>query len=85
MVFRWCEVTVSSDVLEDLLPGPVTLVFKRKPELNPDLNPTTERIGVRIPDHEFIREIARICKKPIALTSANKSAARSCLNIEVCF
>lgn len=79
---QWCEVTVSSDVLEDLLPGPVTLVFKRKPELNPDLNPATELIGVRIPDHEFIREIARICKKPIALTSANKSAARSCLNIE---
>lgn len=82
-VFRWCEVTVSLSVLHDLLPGPVTLVFKRKPELNPDLNPATELIGVRIPDHQFIREIARICKEPIALTSANRSAAKSCLRIEV--
>ena len=75
--------TVTFNVLNDLLPGPVTLVFKRKPELNPDLNPATELIGVRIPDHQFIREIARICDEPIALTSANRSAARSCLRVEV--
>lgn len=80
---RWCDVTVSEEILRDLLPGPVTLIFKRKPALNPDLNPATELVGVRIPDHQFIRETARICGEPIALTSANLSASQSCLKIEV--
>eukprot|EP00493_Phyllostaurus_siculus_P000408 UN00410 len=48
-IFRWCNVTVSRQILEQLLPGPVTLVFERKPTLNPDLNPSTSLIGVRIP------------------------------------
>ena len=62
----------------------MTLIFKRKPELNPDLNPATELVGARIPDHQFIREIARYCKEPIALTSANLSASKSCLKVQVC-
>eukprot|EP00795_Rhopilema_esculentum_P017612 gene17612-9252_t len=81
-IYRWCEVTVSLSILDDLLPGPVTLIFKRKPELNPDLNPATELVGVRIPDHKFIRGIARACEQPVALTSANKSAAKSCLQVK---
>ena len=74
---------MSLGILGDLLPGPVTLIFKRKPELNPDLNPATEIVGVRIPDHKFIRGIARACEQPVALTSANKSAAKSCLQVKV--
>eukprot|EP00112_Aurelia_sp_Birch-Aquarium-sp1_P018648 Seg4471.1 transcript_id=Seg4471.1/GoldUCD/mRNA.D3Y31 product="YrdC domain-containing protein mitochondrial" protein_id=Seg4471.1/GoldUCD/D3Y31 len=79
---RWCDVTLSREILEELLPGPVTLVFERKAVLNPELNPSTRLVGVRIPDHQFIRETARICKEPIALTSANISASRSCLTVE---
>ena len=81
--YRWCDVTISRDILEDLLPGPVTLVFDRKAVLNPELNPSTRLVGVRIPDHQFIRATARVCKEPIALTSANISASRSCLTVEV--
>ena len=81
--YRWCDVTISRDILEDLLPGPVTLVFERKAVLNPELNPATRLMGIRIPDHQFIRETARVCKEPIALTSANISASRSCLTVEV--
>jgi len=33
-VQKWAEVTVSDQVLMDLLPGPVTLVFKRSEALN---------------------------------------------------
>ena len=31
---HWCRVTVGEEVLKDLLPGPVTLVFNRSPNLN---------------------------------------------------
>lgn len=38
---RYCQVTVPRELLEDLLPGPVTLVMERSEELNKDLNPFT--------------------------------------------
>lgn len=71
------------DLLSKLLPGPVTLIFERTPALNEGLNPYTLHVGIRIPDHAFIRELARCCYAPLALTSANKSATKSSLNIKV--
>jgi len=82
-VARWGQVTVSDDILHDLLPGPVTLVFKRTIELNSGLNEGNERVGIRIPDHPFVRQVALACKEPLALTSANKSSGMSTLKIEV--
>ena len=51
----FCKVTVDEDLLASLLPGPVTLVFTRTDLLNRNFNPDTNLIGVRIPDHLFIR------------------------------
>ncbi|XP_047129245.1 threonylcarbamoyl-AMP synthase isoform X1 [Hydra vulgaris] len=80
-VKRWCLVTISDNVLEDLLPGPVTLVFQRSSLLNSYLNPTSNSIGVRIPKCAFIQTLAQKCQQPIALTSANISSAMSSLDI----
>lgn len=38
---RYCQVRVPRELLEDLFPGPVTLVMERSEELNKDLNPFT--------------------------------------------
>lgn len=67
--------------LETLLPGPVTLVFERKPILPQELNPDTKSIGIRIPNNKFMIELARFCDEPIALTSANISNEPSSLSI----
>ncbi|XP_068216112.1 threonylcarbamoyl-AMP synthase [Palaemon carinicauda] len=80
-VYLWGEVTVPHSLLSSLLPGPVTVVFKRTPALNSSLNPGTELVGIRIPDHKFIRTVVRYCGTPIALTSANISSQESPLNI----
>ena len=69
--------------MDKLLPGQLTAVFDRKETLNPNLNPGTKLIGVRIPNHYFVRELLRCCPSPIALTSANKSGQRSTLEIKV--
>lgn len=74
--------TVSGEVLEQLLPGQVTPVFERRPSLPLALNPQTTLVGVRIPDHHLIRELVRECGAPIALTSANISDTRSTLAVE---
>ena len=81
-IFDWGQVTVNRSLLEELLPGPVTIIFQRKPTLNPEFNPGTDLIGIRIPDHNFVREVCRFCEGPVALTSANPSSAKSTLSVE---
>lgn len=70
-------------VLGDLLPGPVTVLLRRRERLNADFNPATRLVGIRIPDHAFIREVCRLCAgSPLALTSANLSNQPSTLAVE---
>ncbi len=80
-IYHVAEVTVAKEILEDLLPGKVTLIFKRKHSLNSELNPQTDLIGVRIPDSEFVRELSRKVG-PLALTSANMSSQQSTIQVE---
>ena len=56
-----------------LWPGPLTLVLARSPEALPmDLGGEADTIGVRCPDHPFVRALAAEVG-PIATTSANRS------------
>ncbi|XP_048681760.2 threonylcarbamoyl-AMP synthase [Caretta caretta] len=80
-IYRYCHVNVPEELLRDLLPGPVTLVLQRSEELNKDLNPFTSLVGIRIPNHPFIREVAQACSGPLALTSANISTQASTLTV----
>lgn len=81
-VAEYGQLTISRELLAELLPGAVTLFFKQSPEhrLNEYLSSSNELVGVRIPDHDFIRDV---CRKfgPLALTSANISAQASCSEI----
>ncbi|XP_059945510.1 threonylcarbamoyl-AMP synthase [Mesoplodon densirostris] len=81
-VYRYCRVRVPEGLLNDLLPGPVTLVMERSEELNKDLNPFTPLVGIRIPDHAFMQDLAQVFGGPLALTSANLSSQTSSLNVE---
>ncbi|XP_008516124.2 threonylcarbamoyl-AMP synthase [Equus przewalskii] len=81
-VYRYCHVRVPEGLLKDLLPGPVTLVMERSEELNKDLNPFTPLVGIRIPDHAFMQDLAQVFGGPLALTSANLSSQASSLNVE---
>ncbi|XP_056901346.1 yrdC domain-containing protein, mitochondrial isoform X1 [Takifugu flavidus] len=76
-VYNYCNVLVQKSLLHDLLPGPVTLVFERSDVLNTDLNPFTSLVGVRIPQHDFMRRLCQMCGEPLALTSANISSHTS--------
>jgi len=60
-------------LLTALLPGPVTIVLKRTEQLNPELNPSTPNVGIRIPNHQFVREVVKGSGGILALTSANLS------------
>ncbi|XP_022646190.1 yrdC domain-containing protein, mitochondrial-like isoform X2 [Varroa jacobsoni] len=81
-VYKWAQVTISRQLLEALLPGPVTLIFTRTHLLNPELNPDTTSVGVRIPDSPYIKTLCEVVGCPLALTSANMSSAESTLSVE---
>ena len=78
----WGETShLNESLLEDLLPGPVTIVLKRKGLLNSFVNPNTDLIGIRIPNTNFVQALSRLCTVPIALTSANISFEQSPIEI----
>ncbi|XP_062847467.1 yrdC domain-containing protein, mitochondrial [Trichomycterus rosablanca] len=81
-IYKYCKVVVKKELLEDLLPGPVTLVLERSETLNADLNPFTKLVGVRIPDHTFMRRLCQMCEEPLALTSANISSQTSTVAVD---
>lgn len=86
-VYQLAHVTIPVEVLNELLPGPVTLCFVKK-EMHAAFNLNTPLVGVRIPDHPLILKICQTLKilklgcAPMALTSANLSGKNSCLRFE---
>lgn len=83
-VRHWGDASHLSDILlNNLLPGPVTVVLEKTKYLdNPYLNPQTTKIGIRIPNNVFINNMTNVFNKPVALTSANFSNEPSTLCIE---
>ncbi|XP_017835642.1 yrdC domain-containing protein, mitochondrial [Drosophila busckii] len=74
---------LSDELLTRLLPGPLTIVIERSTHLsNRFLNPTTSKIGIRIPDFQFMRDLCALWhEQPLALTSANRSSEPSSLQV----
>lgn len=74
---------LSDDLLNSLLPGPVTIVVEKSKNLtNPYLNTGTSKIGIRIPNFAFIQNLCQqLNNRPLALTSANRSGDPSSLSI----
>lgn len=80
-VHLWAEVSHLPDgLLCSLFPGPVTLVLKCINKLDKSLS-VNDKVGVRVPNHPFIINIANGLECPIALTSANLSNEPSSVKI----
>ena len=71
-------------LVNELLPGPFTFIFEiqESSKLSKLLNPNANNIGVRIPDEQFIIDLAKDVGVPLALTSANLSGQKSPLVVE---
>ena len=67
---------------EEFLPGPLTLVMRKKSRIDSGIARGMDTIGVRIPNDEFCIELAKSFGKPYTATSANKSEEVPHLSIE---
>ncbi len=81
MIDEWCDLDhEQADVIMQHLPGPYTFIVRLREgktlagitgTRNPE--PGTGRIGVRVPNHFFLRKLVLSFGAPIAATSANIS------------
>lgn len=60
-------------LLERIWPGSVTVLFDHKGKLPGALTGGSQKIGMRIPDHPFLRALLDEYDAPLAQTSANRS------------
>jgi L-threonylcarbamoyladenylate synthase len=64
------------------LPGPVTVVVERTDHVPDELVAGGDRVGLRVPDHEVARDLARAADRPVTATSANLSGRGSARGVE---
>jgi tRNA threonylcarbamoyl adenosine modification protein (Sua5/YciO/YrdC/YwlC family) len=68
-------------LVEELWPGPLTLVFRQQPSLQWDLGETRGTVAVRMPDHEVALELLGRTG-PLAVSSANRSGLPAALTVD---
>ncbi|MDS0476217.1 L-threonylcarbamoyladenylate synthase [Natrinema sp. 1APR25-10V2] len=59
------------------LPGPVTVLCRRRESVPDELTAGRDRVGVRVPDHEVALRLCERAGTPITSTSANVSGRES--------
>lgn len=63
--------TMASKLAQCYWPGALTLVLPAAAHLPPELLAHGTSVAVRVPDHDWIREMIRALGQPLAATSAN--------------
>lgn len=58
-------------IIENILPGPFTVILPGVKKLPPEITGSSSNIGVRIPDHPVTRKISEDFENPIVSTSVN--------------
>lgn len=70
---------IIDDIIGQLLPGPYTLLLKKRDVISDKLTANSDKIGIRIPDNSISSYLTRYY--PITSTSANISGSRTADNI----
>lgn len=58
---------------DEFMPGPLTLILKKKSHLPDYVTNGLDTIGIRMPDDDFILHLIDLVEKPLLVTSANIS------------
>lgn len=69
-------------LIDKFTPGPITIIFNKKDNLEEYVNNGLDTIGIRIPDDEFILDLIESINAPLMVTSANISNTGSLLKWE---
>jgi L-threonylcarbamoyladenylate synthase len=64
---------IARKLAEKFLPGPLTLILKKKPHVQDGISRGIDSIGIRVPKNDFCFELARTFGKPVTTPSANRA------------
>jgi L-threonylcarbamoyladenylate synthase len=67
--------------MREFLPGPVTVVVERRESVPDALTAGSDRVGLRIPDHDVALAFYRSADRPVTATSANRSGEGSACRV----
>ena len=80
MIERYAYVSEDAKkIIEKFVPGPLTIIFRKREEVGSHVTNGKDTIGIRVPDDEWILSIIKDIGKPLMVTSANISGAGSLL------
>jgi len=69
-------------LIDAFLPGPLTIIIKKRSDVPDIVTASSQKIGVRIPDHPLAIDIVKRCG-PIVATSANAHFQPDAVNIDM--
>lgn len=79
MLLEYCNVSQSQEnILHSLLPGPYTFILPLRKKLPVSTPPS---VGVRVPEHLFMRQVSKELQIPIVSTSANISGEKEAAEV----
>jgi len=74
MAEEYAEVNdVARKLAEKFLPGPLTLILKKRSGVTTGIGRGIKTIGIRIPKNDFCLELVRAFGKPVTTPSANRA------------
>ncbi len=69
-------------IIRNFMPGPITLILLKRPELPEYINNGSLTIAVRMASSKIIEELIRKTGSPLFMTSANQSGSPVCKNLD---
>lgn len=69
-------------IIRKLMPGPITIVLKKKDNLPQYITNGKDTIAIRMATSKPIERLIIELKRPIFMTSANQSGERECTNLD---
>ena len=74
--------TQAERLFQQFLPGPLTLILKKKPNVPELLVSGLQGLGIRIPENPFLLELVEQAGCPITATSANRSGQATPFSVD---
>ena len=72
----------SEKIIKEFMPGPITIVLRKKEKLPEYINNGKETIAIRMATSNELKELIKILGCPVFMTSANKSGEEVCKKLE---
>lgn len=69
-------------IIRNFMPGPITLVLRKKLDVPTYVNNGLETIAVRMATSKALEKLIKKAKSPIFMSSANKSGEPTCTNLD---